>query len=310
MMVARSGEQLPSCEFYRRVLDCLHADGVRFLVGGAYALECFTGVARWTKDIDLFVAPAGCDAVLRALERAGYETELTSPVWLAKARSGDDFVDVIFSSGNGIAEVDEDWFSHAEEGEVLGVRVKLCPPEEMIWSRSWVMERERYDGADVAHLLRACGNRMDWQRLLARFGPHWRVLLAHLVLFGFIYPGERAAVPEPRRPRRNGSAWGRSSLAISIRSTSAAGAIATAASARTAGSAAGRRRRSTARAEPPGGGGGVIDFQRGSPSSRCAMMFACTSEVPPAIAPTRDQRNACCQRPPSRTCREPATSAP
>src|SRR5439155_24479753 len=84
MMVARSGEQLPSCEFYRRVLDCLHADGVRFLVGGAYALECFTGVARWTKDIDLFVAPAGCDAVLRALERAGYETELTSPVWLAK----------------------------------------------------------------------------------------------------------------------------------------------------------------------------------------------------------------------------------
>ena len=195
-MVARSGEQLPSCEFYRHVLDCLHAEGIRFLVGGAYALECFTGVARWTKDIDLFVAPAECEAVLRALERAGYETEVTSPVWLAKAHSGNDFVDVIFSSGNGIAEVDEAWFAHADEGEVLGVRVKLCPPEEMIWSRSWVMERERFDGADVAHLLRACGPRMDWNRLLARFGPHWRVLLAHLVLFGFIYPGERGAVPE------------------------------------------------------------------------------------------------------------------
>ena len=57
------------------------------------------------------------------------------------------------------------------------------------------MERERYDGADVAHLLRAHGDRLDWPRLLRRFGPHWRVLLSHLVLFGFIYPGERALVP-------------------------------------------------------------------------------------------------------------------
>ena len=33
---------------------------------------------------------------------------------------------------------------------------------------------------------------LDWERLLGRFGPHWRVLLAHLILFGFIYPWERA----------------------------------------------------------------------------------------------------------------------
>jgi hypothetical protein len=57
------------------------------------------------------------------------------------------------------------------------------------------MERERYDGADVAHLLRARGDRLDWHRLLRRFGAHWRVLLSHLVLFGFVYPGERELVP-------------------------------------------------------------------------------------------------------------------
>jgi hypothetical protein len=57
------------------------------------------------------------------------------------------------------------------------------------------MERERYDGADVAHLLHACALRIDWQRLLRRFEPHWRVLLSHLVLFGFIYPGERSLIP-------------------------------------------------------------------------------------------------------------------
>ena len=196
MMVAETADEIRSCEFYRHVLERMNAEGVRFLVGGAYALEHYTGISRRTKDIDLFVHPDEVHDALRLLEGAGYETEVTSPIWLGKARCGDDFVDVIFSSGNGIAEVDDDWFTHAEEGQVLGIRVKLCPAEEMIWSKSWVMERERYDGADVAHLIRARGPRMDWHRLLARFGLHWRVLLAHLVLFGFVYPGERAAVPE------------------------------------------------------------------------------------------------------------------
>ena len=36
----------------------------------------------------------------------------------------------------------------------------------------------------------------DWGRLLGRFGRRWRVLLSHLILFGFIYPGDRAVVPD------------------------------------------------------------------------------------------------------------------
>jgi hypothetical protein len=57
------------------------------------------------------------------------------------------------------------------------------------------MERERFDGADVAHIILAYGDRLDWRRLLERFGSHWRVLLAHLILFGFIYPSARSRVP-------------------------------------------------------------------------------------------------------------------
>ena len=185
-----------SRDFYRHVLERMNGDGVRFLVGGAYALEQYTGVTRRTKDIDLFIHPAELQDVLRVLAGAGYDTEVTSPIWLAKARCGEDFVDIIFSSGNGIAEVDEDWFTHAVSAEILGVPVKLCPPEEMIWSKAFVMERERYDGADVAHIIRSCGARFDWQRLLGRFADHWRVLFAHLVLFGFIYPDERTIVPD------------------------------------------------------------------------------------------------------------------
>ena len=103
---------------------------------------------------------------------------------------------MIFSSGNGVCKVDASWFRHALPAEVLGVPVKLCPVEEIIWQQSFVMERERYDGADVAHLLRCRVRDLDWPRLLTRFGPHWRVLLAHLILFGFIYPDQRSDVPE------------------------------------------------------------------------------------------------------------------
>ncbi len=83
----------------------------------------------------------------------------------------------------------------ASDGEILGVPVKLCPAEEMIWSKGYVLERERFDGADIAHLIRRQGEAMDWKRLLWRFGEHWRVLLGHLVLFGFIYPAEREKIP-------------------------------------------------------------------------------------------------------------------
>ncbi len=138
-------------EFYRRSLLQLKDAGVDFLVGGAYAFERYTGIARHTKDFDIFVRRADCERALSVLSGAGCRTELTFPHWLGKAYCGDAFVDVIFSSGNGVAEVDDVWFANAVDDESLGIPVKLCPPEEMIWSKSFVMERERFDGADVAH---------------------------------------------------------------------------------------------------------------------------------------------------------------
>jgi hypothetical protein len=181
--------------FYRRAIHLLNGAELPFLAGGAYALQHYTGVVRHTKDFDVFVRPADCQRVLDVFAAAGYRTELTFPHWLGKVYGGDDFVDVIFSSGNGVAAVDDGWFGHAVDGAVLGEAVRLCPVEETIWSKGFVLERERFDGADVAHLLRACGKDLDWRRLLDRYDRHWRILLAHLVLFGFVYPSERDAVP-------------------------------------------------------------------------------------------------------------------
>jgi hypothetical protein len=94
-----------------------------------------------------------------------------------------------------VAAVDDAWFEHAVPDTVLGVPVRLMPAEEMIWSKGFVMERVRYDGAYIAHILQARAEMLDWRRLLFRFGRHWRVLLSHLVLFGFVYPADRTRIP-------------------------------------------------------------------------------------------------------------------
>ena len=182
-------------EFYRRVLRTLKDGGVDFMVGGAYAFTRYTGIARPTKDFDLFVRYRDLERSLAVLATDGFSTEFTFSHWLGKAYKGDEFVDLIFSSGNGVAAVDDLWFDNAPTAEVLGVTVRLTPPEEMIWSKSFVIERERCDVADVLHIIHACGPTLDWRRLVTRYGRWWRVLLAHLVLFGFTYPGERTKIP-------------------------------------------------------------------------------------------------------------------
>lgn len=182
-------------ELYRAALEMLNRSGVPYLVGGTYAFHYYAGIARATKDFDIFVRPQDLQRVFDALARLGFKTEVAFSHWLAKAFNGDRFIDIIYNSGNGIVEVDDEWFAHAVDEEVLGVPAKLVPPEEMVWSKSFIMERERYDGADVAHILRHCSGLLNWERLLRRFGTNWRVLLSHIVLFGFVYPGERALIP-------------------------------------------------------------------------------------------------------------------
>jgi hypothetical protein len=133
--------------------------------------------------------------VLTLMEQAGYRGELTFSHWLGKIFCDDDFVDLIFSSGNGVAEVDDDFFRYAAEDQMFGLRVKVCPIEEMIWIKSFVMERERYDGADIAHLFHLHAERLSWSRILRRFAEHWRLLLVHLILLGYIYPHEKSRAP-------------------------------------------------------------------------------------------------------------------
>jgi hypothetical protein len=181
---------------YAEALRALSGSAIPFLVGGALGLMRYLEVERETKDLDVFVCPGDVHRTLAFFQERGYQTELTFPHWLGKVFCGPGVIDVIFSSGNSIARVDADWFAHARDAEVLGVPVRLCPPEEMIWSKAFVQERERFDGADVMHLIYQFGEALEWRRLIARFDAHWRVLFGCVVLFGFVYPDQRHRVPQ------------------------------------------------------------------------------------------------------------------
>jgi predicted nucleotidyltransferase len=184
-----------TADFYRQALRTLVDAGIPFLVGGAFAHACFTGIRRSTKDLDLFIRREDYERVRSLMQERGWRTEMAFPHWLAKVYAGEDFIDLIFNSGNGLTPIDERWFHDNAEADVLGVPVRVANIEDSFLSKAFIMERERYDGADIAHLLQANAEQLDWAGLMERFGPHWRILLAHLTLFGYIYPGERHRVP-------------------------------------------------------------------------------------------------------------------
>jgi hypothetical protein len=201
--------------FYRGVVRELAGAGMPVLVGGAYAMRYYAGVRRDTKDLDLFLERARSRKAVRLLSRRGYSARIVSSHWLGKVFSEDAYVDLIFGSRNGLCAVDPGWFRHAEPGRYLGIPVHWVPVEEMIWSKAFVMARDRFDGGDIAQLIRARGRTLNWTRLLERFGSHWPILFVHLLLFTFAFPSERGAVPawlleelerrrreEPRNGRR------------------------------------------------------------------------------------------------------------
>ena len=182
---------------YRDGVMLLRDNGCDFMIGGGYALSFYTGIKRDTKDLDLFCQPKDYPKLLKCFADNGYRIELTDSRWLAKVFKADYFIDIIFDTVNGICKVDEDWFAHAEEGDFFGVPMKFVAPEELIWCKAYVQNRERNDSADINHLLLKTGHRLDWQRLLHRLDAHWHLLLVQLLIFQFVYPSDyRAIVPD------------------------------------------------------------------------------------------------------------------
>jgi hypothetical protein len=185
-----------AADFYVRALQTLERADVPFLIGGAYAMQTYAGIARETKDLDIFATAGDYPHLLQSLADAGYDVEITDATWLAKAREGEYYVDIIFGSANGVSSVDHTWLEHAYPAQVMGRSLTLVSVEDQIWQKCFVQDRYRYDGADVAHIFREWGPKIDWTRLLHRMEAHWELLFAHILQFRYIYPAERSTVPD------------------------------------------------------------------------------------------------------------------
>ncbi|MGD0213109.1 MAG: nucleotidyltransferase [Terriglobales bacterium] len=182
-------------EMFRDVLVLLEAEGVPFAVAGAFALQHHTGICRDTKDLDIFLSAEDASTALACLMKQGFECEVNDPVWLAKAYRDRYFVDLITGMSNATIVVDSSWIKHSYPSDVLGIATRLLAPEEMLVSKLFVTRRERFDGADIAHIIYATRGELDWQRILKRTGEHWEILLWALLLFRYAYPSKSSFVP-------------------------------------------------------------------------------------------------------------------
>ncbi len=189
-MIETEEQKREANAFYQEALEMLNASGANFMLGGAFAMFQYTGLYRDTKDLDIFCKSSEYPHILKFFADKGYRTELTDVRWLAKVFKGEYFIDIIFDTVNNICTVDDSWYAHATEGQFEGIPVKFMPAEELIWCKIYVQNRERYDSADINHILLKYGRKIDWKRLFFRIDQHWHLLLAQILIFQFVYPSE------------------------------------------------------------------------------------------------------------------------
>jgi hypothetical protein len=176
--------------FYKEALGLLNKSGASYMLGGAFAFFHYTGIFRDTKDLDVFCKSSEYPKIMKFFAEQGYRTELTDARWLAKVFKDDYYIDIIFDTVNNICRVDDSWYENAVAAEFKGMKVLIIPPEELIWAKIYVQNRERFDGADVNHLILKTGSKLDWKRLKIRLEQHWHLLLAQIIIFQFVYPSD------------------------------------------------------------------------------------------------------------------------
>lgn len=180
---------------FRETLMQLNRCRIPYVVSGAFALQVHTGIWRPTKDLDLFLTPDEIPAALRCLRKHGFRCEVKDPVWLHKAHRNGFFIDLITGMSNAVIGVERSWIDHARSAMILGVRARVLAAEELLVSKLFVVRRERFDGADIAHIVYASQGNLDWKRVLTLVKEHWEILLFALVLYRYVYPAYSHYVP-------------------------------------------------------------------------------------------------------------------
>jgi hypothetical protein len=190
---------------YSDAIASLRNAEIDFLVGGGFGLSIYTNRLRDTKDIDFFVRPNQTPRAVDALSSAGFvDYHATLPYdrgWIYRSTSNGYIVDIIFQMANRRATVDEGWFSHARQVVLKGELLKAVSPEELLWQKLYVLQRDRCDWPDILNLLSATGTQFDWEYLRERLGADVPLLLGVLNVFSWLSPDEAAGLSLPEWAR-------------------------------------------------------------------------------------------------------------
>jgi len=184
-----------AAELYHEVLQAMNEHGLPYAVAGAFALQKYTGISRITKDLDIFMKAEDIPAALENLAQLGFRCETPDPVWLSKAHRGEYFVDLISGMSNAVIVVDDSWMQRTLPAVVAGVPSRIISVEDLLASKLFVVRRERFDGADIAHIIYRTQGRLNWDRVLDLAGEHWEMVLWALMLFRYVYPAQTHYVP-------------------------------------------------------------------------------------------------------------------
>src|SRR5262249_41775134 len=139
--------------FYAEVLKILKSEKFMFMVAGGFAVNAYTGLRRATKDIDVFCKAGDYPKILNKFTSLGYKTQVLDERWIAKILKGKYYVDLIFGSSNLVSPVTDDWFKDSRTATFFSYEVRIPSATDLIRSKVFIQSRDRFDGADIAHLI-------------------------------------------------------------------------------------------------------------------------------------------------------------
>ena len=188
---------------YRDGIQALRAAGIRFLLGGGFALATYIGRWRNTKDIDFYIMQADRDKAVAALAKAGFDDLFAQKPydrkWIYRSTRDGVIVDIIWAMANQRAQTDEEWFDKAPAANVRGEALAVLPVEEFLWCKLYIMQRDHCDWTDVFNLIYAVGPRIDWDHLLDRLEEDRPLLKGLLTVYDWLCPDQARELPQSLR---------------------------------------------------------------------------------------------------------------
>ncbi|MEA2553391.1 MAG: hypothetical protein QOJ65_1567, partial [Fimbriimonadaceae bacterium] len=186
-------------DLYRSVIDKLREKGIRFAVGGGLAFSEYSCRVRNTKDLDLYIFPWDRNAAAAAVLEAGFEDYHEKAEydrsWIFRGYKEPVIVDLIWTAPNHRMVVDARWLTRGRDVVIRGTRLKLIPPEELIWAKMYVLQRDRCDWPDVLNILYNMGHLLDWRHLLNRAGKDVPLLGGVLSAYRWLAPERASNLP-------------------------------------------------------------------------------------------------------------------